>query len=277
MEHQTGSVRAARGAELFWQCWRLPGRRGVLVLVHGLGEHSGRYQNVVDAVEGVPVSVWALDLRGFGRSTGQRGHVDSFWDYMEDLDCFLEHILAEEGEIPLFLLGHSYGALIALHYALCRPGRLAGLVLSSPCLGLALRVPAWKHHAGMVLARLLPRFSFPNGIDPGLLSHDADVVERYRHDPLVTNRVTARLYAEMLAAMDRVARRAVQLRVPCLVLLAGDDALVSVSVARNVFVRLGTEDKEVHLYPGYYHELFNEVGKEEPLARLRGWLERHLA
>lgn len=277
MGHQTGSVLGARGAELFWQCWRLPGPRGVLVLVHGLGEHGGRYQNVVDALEGVPVSVWAIDLRGFGRSTGQRGHVDSFWDYMEDLDCFLEHVLAEEGEIPVFLLGHSYGALIALHYALCRPGRLAGLVLSSPCLGLALRVPAWKHRTGMILARLLPRFSLPNGIDPGLLSHDADVVERYRHDPLVTDRVTARLYAEMLAAMDRVARRAVQLRVPCLVLLAGDDALVSVSVARNVFVRLGTEDKEVYLYPGYYHELFNEVGKEEPLARLRGWLERHLA
>lgn len=276
MEHRTGSVVGAREAELFWQCWRVPQPRAVLVLVHGLGEHSGRYQNVVDALEGLPLSIWALDLRGFGRSTGQRGHVDSFWDYMEDLDCLLEQVQAEEGEIPVFLLGHSFGGLVALHYAICRPGRLAGLVLSSPCLGLSLRVPRWKHNAGMLLARFLPRFSMPSGLDPALLSHDAEVVERYRRDPLVTDRVSARLYAEMLSAMERVARRAVQLEAPCLFLLAGGDRLVSVPVAQNVFVRLGSRDKEMHLYPGYFHELFNEEGKEEPLGLLRQWLERRL-
>ncbi|MEW6546198.1 MAG: lysophospholipase [Bacillota bacterium] len=276
MGHETGALAGARGAELFWQCWRVPRPRGVLVIVHGLGEHSGRYQNVVDALEGTPLSIWTHDLRGFGRSTGPRGHVDSFWDYMEDLDCFLEYIVAMEGDLPVFLLGHSYGGLIALHYALCRPGRLAGLVLSSPCLGLAVRVPPWKHGAGMVLSWLLPRFSMPSGIDPGLLSHDPQVVERYRNDPLVTDRVSARLYTEMLAAMERVARKAVQLRVPCLLLLAEEDALVSVPVAENVFVRLGSSEKEVHTYPGYYHELFNEQGKEVPLACLRQWLERRL-
>lgn len=277
MEHGTGSVAGARGAELFWQCWRTSRPRAVLLVVHGLGEHSGRYQNVVDALEGLPLSIWAHDLRGFGRSTGQRGHVDSFWDYMEDLDRFLEHVRSQEGELPLFLLGHSFGGLISLHYAICRPGRLAGLVLSSPCLGLALQVPRWKHSAGMLLSRFLPRFSMPNGIDPALLSHDAEVVERYRRDPLVTDRVSARLYAEMLSAMERVSRRAVQLDAPCLLLLAGDDGLVSVPVAENVFVRLGTRDKEMHIYPGYFHELFNEEAKEEPLGRLRQWLEQHLA
>ncbi|MDI6894884.1 MAG: lysophospholipase [Bacillota bacterium] len=276
MEHRTGALPGARGAELFWQCWRPPGPRGVFLVVHGLGEHSGRYQNVVDALEGLPLSIWAHDLRGFGRSTGQRGHVDSFWDYMEDLDSFLELVRTEEGELPAFLLGHSFGGLVALHYALCRPGRLAGLVLSSPCVGLALEIPRWKRNAGMLLARFLPRFSMPNGIDPTLLSRDAEVVQRYRRDPLVTDRVSARLFAEMLSGMARVARRAVQLDAPCLLLLAGEDGLVSVPVAENVFVRLGTHDKEMHVYPGYFHELFNEEAKEEPLGRLRQWLEQRL-
>lgn len=276
MEHSTGALAGARGAELFWQSWRVPRPRGVLVIVHGLGEHSGRYQNVVDAVDGLPLSVWAHDLRGFGRSTGQRGHVDSFWDYMEDLDSFLGRVADREGSLPVFLLGHSYGGLISLHYALCRPGRLAGLVLSSPCLGLAVEVPRWKHAAALLLSRLSPRFTLPNGIDPALLSHDRQVVDRYRSDPLVTDRVSARLYTEMLAAMERVARKAVQLDVPCLLLLAGDDALVSAAVAENVFVRLGSTDKQVRTYPGCYHELFNEENKQEPLGLLREWLENRL-
>lgn len=284
MEEESGSFLGARQSELFWQCWRPRGARAVLAIVHGLGEHCGRYQNVVDAVSGMPVAVWGFDLRGFGRSTGSRGHVDSFWDYLEDIDHFLHLVHQREGQdgnrpeasLPVFLLGHSYGGLIALHYAISRPGCLAGLILASPCLGLAMVVPRWKQNLAHFLSRLRPRFSMSSRLDPDLLSRDEEVVRAYIADPLVHDRVSARLFADMQWAMERAARKAVQLRCPCLMLLGERDGIVSTPVCQNVFVRLGSADKELALYPGLYHELFNEVGKEGPLGKLRGWVSARL-
>jgi alpha-beta hydrolase superfamily lysophospholipase len=270
----------SRGLKLWAEGYPADGApRAAVLLVHGYAEHGGRYADVAQKLAEAGYTAMTFDYRGHGRAQGARGHCDRFVDYLDDLDRARARLAAAVPGRPIVLLAMGHGGLIALR-ALCEPERwkLPGVeaaILVSPYLGTKLLVPAWKVVAGRVASRLYPRLSIPHGLDPENFSHDPASNAAFTADPL-TNRVgSARWHTEMLAAQAYVADRAPHIGLPTLWLVAGDDRVVDSDVTRSVFARVGGDsdkDKQLHVYEGLYHELLNEIGKEQVLANLEAWL-----
>lgn len=260
-----------------------PPRRGTVVVLHGYCEHRGRYRHVAEHLNRQGYDVLVGDLRGHGESGGERGFVRRFADYVDDtralLACAAKE-LAEPGgpgsqaDKPI-LLGHSMGGLVALEFALAYPDALKALALSAPFLGLKIKVPSWKRGLGLVASVLRPTLRLPSGLQSADLSHDPEVGRRYDADPLVTHDATARWFTEVLAAHADVHARAGRVRVPTLMQVAGDDRIVDAAVSQVVFDRLGASDKNLTVYPGLFHEIFNELDQQRVLSDLTNWLNEH--
>ena len=273
---ETGYFRTRDGLKIFYRWHASPNELSRVVIVHGIGEHSGRYVNVVNILTPNGISVWALDLKGHGQSEGKRGHITSFDEYISEVLSLIN--IAREGKregTKLFLLGHSMGGLIVLDFALKYPDVIDGFVVSSPALGLAVKVPLTKMILGKFMSSLFPSLTMGNGLDVAMLSHDESVVRAYVEDPLVHDRVSARWFTEMLAAMERVNSSATSFNIPILMQLAGDDHLTDANAVKRFFEKLTAEDKTLHVYEGSYHEIYNEKKelREKPLRDLLSWLE----
>jgi alpha-beta hydrolase superfamily lysophospholipase len=274
----TGTFESTDGLKIFYRQYQAEEERARLVIAHGIGEHSGRYGNVVDKLQPGGTSIWAVDLRGHGKSGGRRGHVSAFDEYRHDLLLILK--IVKEG-MPegrkCFLLGHSMGGLIALDFAMHYPQIVDGLIISSPSLGITVKVPPVKRLLGKAMSSVLPGLTLSNGLDVTKLSHDEGVVRAYVDDPLVHDRVSARWFTEIVRTMEEVNRSASKVAVPILMQLAGDDHLTDAARSREFFDRLNVEDKRLCVYDGFYHESYNE--KEElrtrPLADLDAWVKNH--
>jgi len=192
VSESTTTLKTTDGLDLFvrrWQADAVP-HQWTFVIVHGLGEHGGRYQHLAEWFAPLGATVYAMDLRGHGRSGGQRGHAPSLSVILDDIEAVVRRA-GEESGAPLVLIGHSFGGLLAIAYALDRPGRLDKAVFSAPALVPKVKVPPWKQTLAGVLPKLAPRASFTNEIDPNLLSHDPAIAPAYVTDPLVHNRITA--------------------------------------------------------------------------------------
>lgn len=250
--------------------------RGAVLIVHGYAEHGGRYGALAQHLTAAGFAVMTYDYRGHGRAQGQRGHCDRFTDYLSDLERAATRLRAAVDR-PLVLLAQSHGALVVLR-ALTEPNRwqlpgLTAAVVTSPFLGIKMAVPRWKLVLGKAASRLAPRLSMPNGIHAEDLSHDAAQTTAWTEDPLNHRQATARWFTEMAAAQNFVATHADRVTIPTLWLLAGDDRIVDAAAARRVYDETGG-DKELHVYDGLFHELWNEIGKEKVLADLEGWLAK---
>ena len=276
--HEERFVEAFDDEKLFFQTWQpadAPPENGVVAVLHGYGEHSSRYAHVAAALGRAGYATAAIDVRGHGRSTGRRAHVDSFEDYLRDADTLLDEAAARWPDRPIFVLGHSNGGLIALHHALRRSRPVDGYIVSSPFLGFAIDVPRTKNAAGRLLSRLWPTFSLPTGLDPESLSHDPRVVERYREDPLVLSVSTGRWFTETLDAQKQLLARADEIDVPCLFLVAGADDLADPSTTDEVFHRLASSDREMDVFPNLKHEILNEPNWASIVERIARWMRRH--
>ncbi|HEX5724607.1 MAG TPA: alpha/beta hydrolase [Longimicrobiaceae bacterium] len=268
---------SADGIPLHHLSWPVAAPRAGLLVVHGLGEHAGRYAALARDLAPRGVAVHAFDLRGHGRSGGPRAHAPSFDALVHDLDRFRAEAAARlPAGLPLFLLGHSLGGLVALRWLQSEPApALRGAVLSAPLLGVKLRAPRWKVAAAGVLSRWLPALPLASGIDPDTLTHDAAYVRSYREDPLVHARVTPRLYTEFMAAIPRALAEPERVRLPVLVLVPGADAIVDAEAVR-AFARRLAGDVTVREYPGFYHESLNEVDRHRVVIDLLEWMEARL-
>jgi len=279
LHEKTGHFSGDSGLKIFYRHLPAEKEKARLVIAHGLGEHSGRYDNVTSRLVPEGVSSWALDFCGHGRSQGKRGHVHNFRQYISDLDKLVD--IASEGA-PIhskpFLLGHSLGGLIALSYALRFPDKLHGLVVSSPVLAFKVKVPAVKIILGRVMSAVWPGLSMVNELDPTKISHDKSVVDAYIHDPLVHNRVTARWFTEFASTMETTRQSAPNLKVPILMQIAGNDSLVDAEASESFFKHLSLEDKTIHIYSDLFHEVYNEPEKERAavLNDLHEWIEARL-
>jgi acylglycerol lipase len=275
VEHQRieGRLEGVEGVELFWQGWLPPADpEGVLLVSHGLGEHSGRYGNVVDTLVADGWGVYGLDHRGHGRSGGRRAHLRRYEHWLADYDAFRRTVVARHDGLPAFLLGHSMGGQIALAYALEHQHELSGLVLSAPALA-SNAVPKPLVAVLRRVAAIGPTLR-PAGIDESRISKDPDVVARYRADPLVHHgNPTLGLSAALFAAMDTLPERARDLRLPLLLMHGTVDELTDPAGSRLLDSTCGSPDKTVHWYEGLWHEIFNEPERERPLADLRSWLK----
>ncbi len=278
--HGTGTFIGKGGIEIYFQAWMVEKPRGVVVISHGVGEHSGRYANLIERMQGSGVSFYALDHRGHGRSGGNRGHVVSFMEYIQDLKVFITQIKDQYGSLPVVLLGHSLGGVIAMKYALTHPADLRALVLSSAGLVLSVKVPEWKKKMGLFFSRHIPALSMRNELDANDLSHDRLSVDAYVKDPLVHDKVTARWYTEFIAAGDECLRRASELRMPLLVIHGKADKMVDYRGSERVYAGVSTpaKDKELHIFSGLYHETMNETPPERKkvLDAVAKWIAAHL-
>ena len=263
------------GLELFYRRWRPDGTpRAILLIVHGHGEHSGRYTNVVDWFVPRGYGVYAFDLRGHGRSPGKRGALESFGEFREDVRAFLDLVRQVE-PAPVVLVGHSLGGLIALNYALRGSDGLAGVVASGPVLcppGIS-PVLLWLTK---VLDKVWPGLVLDSGLDTTALSRDPAAVQAYVNDPLVHSKGSARLAGEMMREVAWTQAHAAEMDIPCLILHGGQDRLCSPRGSRSFIDKVTFADKEYVEYEGYFHELYNDLGKEKVLSDLQAWLERHL-
>lgn len=277
MEHQRieGRLPGTGGVELFWQGWLPAGDpRGVLLLCHGLGEHSGRYGTVVDSLVPEGWAVYGVDHRGHGRSGGRRAHLRRYADWLADFDVFRRAVVARHPGIPVFLLGHSMGGQIALAYALDHQADLAGLVLSAPALANS-TVPKAAVGVLRAVGRVAPMLR-PAGIDPSKISKDPAVYAAYRADPLVHHgRPTLGLSSAVVGQFEVLPERARDLRIPVLMQHGAVDAIVDPSGFRRLQAACGSPDLTVHWYEGLWHEIYNEPERATPLGDLRDWLAAH--
>lgn len=276
MQHATDNFRASGGEHLFYQVWRLPAEpRATLVIVHGLGEHSGRYLNVVNHLAPQGYAIYALDHRGHGRSPGRRGHLDDWSLFREDLRAFVRMVQTREVGRPFFLMGHSLGGCMVLDYVLHYPDGLAAVVASAPAVG-RLNVSPGRTLMSKLLAKIKPDLSFSTGLDETRISREPAVVEAYRHDPLVHGKGTPALGICFIQTAEWTLAHAADFQPPLLLLHGEADRLVNVAGSRKFYEQVKQPDKKLIIYPGGYHESHNDLHKEQMLADLESWLEAHL-
>ena len=268
-----GTIEGVGRIRLHYRTWEAPSARAGIIIVHGLGEHSGRYEEFARRMVSWGFSCYALDLRGHGLSEGRRGHTPHFDTFLQDLDRFRREVQGlADVRLPLFLLGHSMGGLICLRYQAEYNTAFRGAVIVSPWVATAKSVPRWKVATARTFSRLLPAVPFANRINPALLSHDPDVVAAYAADPLVHDRITPRLFTEASHAMGLVFQRADRFDDPILFLLAGDDRVVD--SRRTLVLARGIPSGEVTIktYPGMYHEVLNERDRTLVHRDIRNWI-----
>lgn len=272
-----GFLEGVGGIRLFYRTWDVPDPRGRVLLVHGLGEHAGRYGRVVALLARAGFSAAAADLRGHGRSQGRRGHVHAFDRLLRDLDRLRRTTAptgAGEGGGPVHLLGHSLGGLLVLRYLqeFAVPS-VAGGVVVAPFVRLAAPVPTWKLRLGDLADRFAPGLTLNNELDRELLLRDPDERRAREADPLVHKRISARLWGEMLRESETLRRRTGRLRHPVLLQVPGDDRVADPDASEALARRSGRL-VEVARYPEAYHDLYHDPAADRALEDMVSWLER---
>ena len=276
-EPAVGYLEGTGGVRVFYRAWEAPEPAGSVLFVHGLGEHGGRYARLAEVVRSLGLDLYAMDLRGHGRSQGRRGHVPEFACYLRDLDRLRRRAGRETTGRATFLVGHSLGGLVVGRYAEAfAPDGLRGVVFVAPYVEPELTIPGWKRSLGAVTDRLVPALTMDNGLDVEELFRREPDQREYADDPFVHRRISARLWGEMQRDSVLLLADAHRLRVPVLLQLAGSDAVVSNSASRDFGARLAVRP-EVIEYEGAYHALYFDPVAERSLADLSGWLERRLA
>jgi alpha-beta hydrolase superfamily lysophospholipase len=250
--------------------------RAAVIALHGLGDHSGLYPMLPAAFLPLGFEIFAPDLRGNGRSPGQRAYLDNWSELREDLRRLIIRVRAERPAIPLFLLGNSLGGLVVLDYVLHHPEGVRGAIAVSAPLG-NLGVPRPLLALGRVLSRWWPRFSLNTGMDLSGLARDPEVAERVRQDPLFHRKGTARLSTEVTATIERVQAGAPAFPVPLLLLHGGADRMVPPDGSRRFVEATGQPDRRLIEYPEGYHALLADIGGDRVLGDIAEWMTRRSA
>jgi alpha-beta hydrolase superfamily lysophospholipase len=257
------------------------GAKRVLVVLHGFGEHGGRYLHLPHYLHPVVDGVYCLDQRGHGRAEGLRGHVKRFDDFADDAAVVIRHLYKnlkhKFGRAEIHLVGHSLGGHVALRTAMLHPDLpLASVLVSAPFLGLKMQVPLVKRALAKVLDRAWGSLQLQACVDPAFLSHDPEVVKAYRDDRLVHGRMTPHFFESMRAAQAdtflRAAEKTAPFETPVNLLVPLADEIVSVADTDRFFATLNHPDKHMKTFAGFYHEIMNELGKEEVFAEISRWL-----
>ncbi|HTN50869.1 MAG TPA: lysophospholipase [Anaeromyxobacter sp.] len=271
--HEEGFLNSADHLRLFWQRYTPPTPRATVAVLHGGGDHSGRYPALTAALVRAGFQAALLDFRGHGQSDGRRWHVDGFNDYLADLDAFVAK-LSQDGVAGdrLFVVGHSQGALVAALWGLTRGRHVAGFVLSSPYLRLALKPPVLKVLGARVLGKALPWLPISTGLDVADLTSDPELRRWTERDPLYGRATTPRWFDQSTRAQEEVVRRAGEWDRPLLVLAAGADRIADVETTRRFVEEARATDKRLVVYEGFRHEIFNELERDRPIGEAVAWL-----
>ncbi|MCP4416185.1 MAG: alpha/beta hydrolase [Chloroflexi bacterium] len=276
MKHKEGTFTGKGELDLHYQCW-LPDDDPIatIVIVHGMGGHSGRYQYVVQALVGKGFAIYAADHRGHGRSSGKRMFVDSWSDYLDDLHIFVGMVREWQGERPFFLYGHSMGGNITLNYVLRHPDGYNGIIASAPAVG-KLDIPPVLAFLSRLFSRLAPAMQMKTNLEVNDISRDPAEVAAYAADPLVQDIGTPRFAVELSSSAEWAMVHAAKFNPPLLMVHGDGDNIVNVSSSRKFFAKVQQQDKKLIVYQGGFHESHNDIHRDQVVADIEQWLELHL-
>ncbi len=276
MKHHEGYLKSNRATNVYYQYW-LPDKeiKAVLLVAHGLAEHSGRYMNLVNHFVPAGYAVYGIDHIGHGKSDGNRVFVEHFQDFTKTLKIYFDNIKNWQPEKPIFLIGHSMGGLIGATYLLEYQNELAGAVLSGPGVKLPDHLSRATILVGKILSILMPKAGIiPLNYDG--ISQDPNVVDAYIKDPLVyTGKITARLGTQIIKAIQHIAASGAKIQLPIMIAQGSADTIVDPSGAQFLYDLVSSEDKTIHIYDGFYHEIFNEPEHRRVLNDVKLWIEKH--
>lgn len=277
METYEWNWKTSDGLQMYSKGWAPQGKpKAVVCLVHGHGEHIGRYEHVAAALTEKGFPLLGFDLRGHGKSAGPRGHTPSFEALMEDIDIFLAEAEQRYPEKPRFLYGHSLGGILAISYTLHRKPQLAGVISTAAGLRTSLEEQKIKVIMARVLGALIPTMAIASGLDPSTLSRNPAVVQAYVSDPLVHDKMTLGFGKAMLLAIPWAFEHANEFRLPLLIMHGTKDMLGYPRGSQEFASLVPEEMCTLRMWEGFYHEIHNEPGKAEVFKVMTDWLDKHL-
>ncbi len=268
-----GTIESTDGTKLYYRAWPRSGAEVSFAVVHGLGDHSRRYERFALGMARHGFATFAVDLRGHGKSAGQRGHVASWMQWTEDVAAFVAHVESIAGG-EVVPVGHSFGGAAMLSTVLAgRLPKAKRFIVSSPALRLKVPVSGWTITLARVASKIVPKLSFDNKVDPRTISRLPEVIEAYRTDPLVHNKISSRMYAEWLAACKNIFEHVGEITIPFLILAGTDDRLIDPEGSKELH-HLTASVSKLRLLDGRYHEPFNDLDNEEVFAVIVDWLSK---
>ncbi len=270
--HEEKKVVAPDGMELFHIKDFPENPKAMIVLVHGLAEHCGRYDYVVQKLNEFGYGVYRFDNRGHGRSGGKRGYLDDFHPFIDDADLFVDLATKENPNLPLFMLGHSMGGFITAGYGSKYPGKLKGQVFSGPVI---IELPIFDALKEMDVENA-PETPIPNSLS-ALICRDQEVVKDYENDPLVLKETTLKLLTTVfIEGAAWLAENLKNYDYPCLILHGGGDQIVDKASSEYLHENISVKDKTLKIYEDFYHEILNEAEKDQVLSDIQHWVNERI-
>lgn len=276
-ESRTTSIESSENISLFGRIESPRKPQGCVVIVHGFGEHSGRYEKLAERFAAMNLTVVRFDHRGHGRSRGSRGHASSYDIYLNDLGNAIDLARERNPSLPTFIFGHSMGGGLALNYALRRADKLAGVIATGPWLRLAFSPPAWKTWLAQRIARIMPTLRMPTNLNIAKLSHDPEVVRGVERDILTNSVISASAYLGIVGAGQYALAHAAELKFPLLLMHGTADAITDFRASEEFFAAAGGNDKTFKPWPNMYHEILNEIDSGPVYQTIIDWVAQRLA
>jgi acylglycerol lipase len=277
MKHIEGNFKGVRDTNIYYQGWLPDGNvKAVLLIVHGVGEYCGRWKNIINYFVPLGYAVYGLDHIGHGRSGGPRELIKQFEDFTEPLGQYYQMVKGWQPGKPIFIYGHSLGALITLFYLLDHQVDFKGAIISAPPVKIPENISPMTISIGKILATVAPRTGIL-ALDTSCLSHDQQVVTAYNTDPLVFHgKITASISAGMLRAMLRVNEEDGNISLPLFIMQGSADRIVDTTGAKLLYDKVGSKDKTLKMYEKLYHEVHNEPERDMMFNDLQAWLSTRI-
>lgn len=262
---------------LYYREWRVENPKAIVLLVHGVSEHCQRYKAIADELNRADYVVSSMDLPNHGRSAGPKGHVDSFDDFQNAVLGLYERVKMRYPDKPIFILGHSMGGLITSRLLLEHQDKFSGALLSGAGIESPQEPPAWQVRLITLISKFFPTAGML-GVDPSFVSRDKAVVSAYRADPLNnTKKLSAKLLVEFFKTIGQVKQGAAVIKLPILIMHGTADRLTAPAGSQWLYETVVSTDKKINLYPGLYHEIFNEPEADAIYQDVITWLDQHVS
>jgi alpha-beta hydrolase superfamily lysophospholipase len=275
MNHTTFNFTSKDGLNLFGRLWTSPSPspKGKVYLIHGLGEHTGRYADLAETFNQQGYHLAGFDLRGHGLSKGKRGHTPSYDHLLDDIQLFIKETQNRlPDNLPGFIYGHSLGGNLVLNFGLRRPSDMRGFIVTAPLIETAFEPPKAKLFAARVLSRIMPALTMKNGLERPALSRDQAIVEAYESDPYVHDLLSARLGFTMLESGKYALEHAAEWKAPLLLMHGTADRICSCP-ASEAFAQTAGTSIDLVLWEGGYHEIHNDLEKEKVILKMVHWMD----
>ncbi len=268
-----GNLVAPDSTKLFYRCWPKENAKGTILFTHGQGEHSGCYDRLLTGLSNSPWTFWGWDMRGHGKSDGKRGYAANFTDIVDDFSL-IANMVREKTTGPLVLLGHSMGGLVTLSFARNHlEFNFDGMILSSPLMGLCLKVPTLKSYGAKLLNQYLPQLTLGNEISDRDLTRDPNVIAEYQNDPYRHGRISSGVFLGFMDEIEQVKNHAAEITKRCLMQIPESDPVADSVAAADLFENLGSSDKTLKIYADAKHEIYNDLCRDEVFKEIAKFLK----